>query len=237
MFPARRVGLSCRALARCGALRRVARRARVYWRRRTRGGKLQPFPVYLDQAQLLGRRHALRIGPGTVAGGCAQVGARRHGGISSAALRPCLQVCEPGRWMTALSRSSGQRLAAHRRLAAGSSAITIGLSIIAMGLPPPDRASLQPCPPAGRARLPRPAAGRASRRRQRPRAAPGHPLSKPARHLPPAPTTGPTARRPVGGRRRPARPRAAVQPRRHRRHQDRGMFGQIRQQCQDGDPR
>ena len=59
-------------------------------------GELQAGPVYLDQAQLLGRRQGPRIRPGAVAGGRGQVRAVGHRGQQQRGLRLLGQGGEPG---------------------------------------------------------------------------------------------------------------------------------------------
>ncbi len=56
----------------------------------------QPGPVYLDQAELLGRHEGPGIGPGAVAGWCAQVRAVGHCGQQQRGLRLLGQGGQPG---------------------------------------------------------------------------------------------------------------------------------------------
>ena len=73
-------------------------------------GEAQPGPVYLDQAQLLGRRQRKRIWPGAVTDGYAQVRAVGHGGQQQRGLRLLGQGGEPGGEDGAQPVSQGQRL-------------------------------------------------------------------------------------------------------------------------------
>ncbi len=141
--------------------------------------------------------------------------------------------------MTALSRSvRGSGSAAQRRLAAGSSAITLASSISAMGLPAAWASTCARARPRGGRGCPsssRPASAADSGSRCSSREAP---VKAGGRGLPPGAHQqhDPLGVQAAAGERQRVQ-RAAVQPVGVvGDHQDRGVFGQIRQQGQDGDP-
>ena len=198
----------------------------------------QPGPVYLDQAQLLGRHEGPRIWPGAVAGCCAQVRAVGHGGQQQRGLRLLGQGGEPG------SQDGGQPVGGRQRLGGPAAA---GRGILGDHLGQLDQRHgitgglgehLGPRPPAGRARLPV---------QQPPGVIGGERLQVQlgeaaveagGRGLTPGADQqhDPIGVQTAAGEGQRVQ-RAAVQPVGvvgH--HQDRGVFGQIRQQRQDGRP-
>jgi hypothetical protein len=117
-------------------------------------GELQAGPVYLDQAQLLGRRQGSRVQASAVAGGRGQVRAIGHRGQQQCGLRLLGQGGEPGGDNGAQPFSRRQRLGGpppagsgivgdHLRQLDQRHGITAGLS-----------EHLRPVSPARRARLP-----------------------------------------------------------------------------------
>ena len=200
--------------------------------------KAQPSPVYLDQAQLLGRHEGPGIWPGAAAGCCAQVQAVGHRGQQQRGLRLLGQGGEPG------GQDGGQPVRQGQRLGGPAAA---GRGIVGDHLGQLDQRHrvtgrlgehLRPGPPARRARLPvQQAAGVG--RGQRPKmqfgktavqaGGRGLPAGAHQQHDP----LGVQAAAGEGQRVQ----RAAIQPVGViGDHQDRGPFGQIRQQGQHGHP-
>ncbi len=206
---------------------------------RTRGWEnCRPGPVYLDQAQLLGRREGPRIWPGAVAGGCAQVRAVGHGGQQQRGLRLLGQGGEPGGEDGAQPVSQGQRLGGPPPAGGGIVGDHLGQLDQRHGITGRLGEHLRPGPPAGRARLPvQQAAGvcRGQRLQMQLREAA---VKAGGRGLPPGAHQqhDPLGVQAAAGEGQRVQ-RAAVQPVGVvGDHQDRGPFGQIRQQGQDGDP-
>ena len=202
-------------------------------------GEAQAGPVYLDQAQLLGRREGPRIWPGAVAGCCAQVRAVGHGGQQQRGLRLLGQGGEPGGQDGGQPVSRGQRLGGPAAAGRGIVGDHLGQLDQRHGITGGLGEHLRPRPPAGRARLPvqQPAGVIGGERLQVQLGeaaveAGGRGLTPGAdqQHDP----LGVQAAAGEGQRVQ----RAAVQPVGVvGDHQDRGVFGQIRQQGQDGRPR
>ena len=204
-----------------------------------RMGEAQPGLVYLDQTQLLGRGEGPRIWAGNSRDCCAQVRAVGHGGQQQGGLRLPGQRGEPGGEDGAQPVSQGQRLGGpmaagggivgdHRGQLDQRHRITGRLGEHLCPGPPARRAGLRVQQAAGvrcgqrlQVQL-REAAVEAGRRRRPPGAYQQHdPLGVQA-----AAGEGQRVQR------------AAVEPVRVvGDHQDRGPFGQIRQQGQDGHPR
>jgi hypothetical protein len=116
-------------------------------------GELQSGRVYLDQAQLLGRGEGPCIGPGAVAGCCAQVRAVGHRGQQQRGLRLLWQGSEPGSQDGGQPVSGGQRLGGPPAAGGGIVGDHLGQLDQRHGVTGGLGEHLQPCPPAGRARL------------------------------------------------------------------------------------
>ena len=201
-------------------------------------GELQPGPVHLDQAQLLGWRQRPRIRAGAVASGCAQVRAVGHGGQQQRGLRWLGQGGEPGGEDGGQPVSQGQRLGGPPAAGGGIVGDHRGQLDQRHRITGRLGEHLRPGPPAGRARLPvQQEAGvrRGQRLQVQLREAP---VKAGGRGLPPGAHQQhhPLGVQAAAGEGQRVQ-RAAVQPVGViGDHQDRGPFGQIRQQGQDGHP-
>ena len=203
-----------------------------------RVGELQASPVHRDQAELLGRRESPRIWPGAVTGGRAQVRAVGHRGQQQRGLRLAGQGGEPGGQDGAQPVSQGQRLGGPPPAGGGIGRDHLGQLDQRHGITFCLGKHLRPGLAAGRARLHiQQGAGvcRCQRLKTQLRKSPvkpggrGRPPDAHQHHHP----LGVKA---TGGEGQRVQ-RTAVQPVGViGDHQDRGPFGQIRQQVQHGDP-
>jgi len=117
-------------------------------------GEAQAGPVYLDQAQLLGRRQGLRAWPGNSRGCRAQVRAVSHRGQQQRG--PCWlgQGGEPGGEDGGQPVGQGQRLGGPPPAGRGIVSYYLGQLDQRHGITRRLREHLRPGPPAGRARQP-----------------------------------------------------------------------------------
>ena len=201
-------------------------------------GEAQTGPVYLDQAQLLGRRQGLRAWSGN-SGGCrAQVRAVGHRGQQQRGPRWLGQGGEPGGQDGGQPVGQGQRLGGPPAAGRGIVGDHLGQLDQSHGITGRLGEHLRPGPPAGRPRLhveQKAGVGRG----QRPEMQLGKTAVKAGRRgLPPGAHQQhhPLGVQAAAGEGQRVQ-RAAVQPVGVvGDHEDRGPFGQIRQQGQHGHP-
>ena len=202
-------------------------------------GEPQAGPVHLDQAQLLGRRQGPRIRPGAVAGGRCQVRAVGHRGQQQRGLRLLGQGGEPGGNDGGQPVSRGQRLGGPAAAGGGIVGDHLGQLDQRHGITGGLGEHLRPGPPAGRARLPVQQAAGVCRGQRLQMQLRESPVKAGGRGLPPGTHQqhDPLGVQAAAGEGQGVQ-RTAVQPVGVvGDHQDRGAFGQIRQQGQDGRPR